>query len=218
LPCGVHDSATMGSWPPIFGYAVSQGVQDTLARIREDLMPQPKAALRIDLARARAHWHWRQGLAEPMNGPLEEVVAETGWPRTLGGVDVYLALRARAPGMRRSDLDEAVEEARLQVIPAVRGPLPPALRATWSSRAGSSGSRRAAALTQSATRGGSSKRAPSPRPRSRSIRSIGTRPSRGCSSSTKARRRSRPLLARRPSLWAEEVSGSRPPRRLRRGA
>jgi hypothetical protein len=84
-------------------------------------MPRPPTALRIDLDRARAHWHRRQGLAEPMKGPLEEIVAATGWPRTLGGADVYLAIRARAPGMRRSDLDEAVAQSRLQVIPAVRG-------------------------------------------------------------------------------------------------
>jgi hypothetical protein len=84
-------------------------------------MPRPTTALRVDLDRARAHWHQRQGLAEPRKGPLEEIVAATGWPRTLGGVDLYLAIRARAPGMRRSDLDEAVEQSRLQVIPAMRG-------------------------------------------------------------------------------------------------
>lgn len=79
-------------------------------------------ALRIDLDRARAHWHHRQGLDTPVapKGPIEEVVARTGWPRTLGGSDVYLALRARAPGMTRKTLDEAVEKSRLQVIPAVR--------------------------------------------------------------------------------------------------
>lgn len=84
-------------------------------------MPRTEPALRIDLSRARAHWHRRQGLAEPVQGSIEEVVAATGWPRTLGGVDVYLAVRARVPGMRRRDLDEAVEQSRLQVVPAVRG-------------------------------------------------------------------------------------------------
>jgi Winged helix DNA-binding domain len=84
-------------------------------------MARTAPALRIDLERARAHWHRRHGLAEPVKGKIEEVVAATGWPRTLGGVDVYLAVRARVPGMSRRDLDGAVEEARLQVIPAVRG-------------------------------------------------------------------------------------------------
>jgi hypothetical protein len=58
-------------------------------------MPRPEPALRVDLSRARAFWHRRQGLAEPVGGTLEEVVTSTGWPRTLGGVDVYLAVRAR---------------------------------------------------------------------------------------------------------------------------
>jgi hypothetical protein len=77
--------------------------------------------VKITLGRARAHWHWRQGLAEPIKGKVEEVVAATGWPRTLGGSDVYLAVRARVPGMARRALDEAVAASRLQVIPAVRG-------------------------------------------------------------------------------------------------
>lgn len=84
-------------------------------------MTRSEPALRIDLDRARAHWHRRHGLGEPVKGKLEDVVAATGWPRTLGGVDVYLAVRARVPGMSRRDLDEAVEQSRLQVIPAVRG-------------------------------------------------------------------------------------------------
>ncbi|QRN98653.1 winged helix DNA-binding domain-containing protein [Archangium violaceum] len=78
-------------------------------------------ALTLSLDRARAHWHWKQGLAEPQKGSIEEVVSATGWPRTLGGVDVYLAVRARIPGLKRQQLDEAVAQSRLQVIPAVRG-------------------------------------------------------------------------------------------------
>jgi hypothetical protein len=78
-------------------------------------------ALTIDLGRARAHWHRRQGLAEPVGGAVDAVVAATGWPRTLGGSDVYLAVRARVPGMPRQALDEAVQTGKLQVVPAVRG-------------------------------------------------------------------------------------------------
>jgi hypothetical protein len=80
----------------------------------------PATALRIDLARARAHWLEKQGLGAPIGGAPEEVVAATGWPRTLGGADVYLAVKARVPGLSRKTLDEAVEASRLQVIPAVR--------------------------------------------------------------------------------------------------
>lgn len=75
----------------------------------------------VSLDQARAFWHRRQGLAEPGKRSIEEILAATSWPRTLGGIDVYLAVRARVPGMRRQDLDAAVAESRIQVIPAVRG-------------------------------------------------------------------------------------------------
>lgn len=78
-------------------------------------------ALRLDLDRARAHWHLRAGLAVPLPGDADEVIARTGWLRTLGGVDVYLAARARVPGLSRAGLDALVEASRLRVIPAVRG-------------------------------------------------------------------------------------------------
>jgi hypothetical protein len=84
-------------------------------------MARTVPAVKLSLDRARAHWHRKQGLAEPGQGSLEEIVAATGWPRTLGGVDVYLAIRARLPGMSRKELDDAVAQSRLQVIPAVRG-------------------------------------------------------------------------------------------------
>ena len=48
-------------------------------------------------------------------------VAGTGWARTLGGIDVYLAVRARAPHLSRTALDETVREGALRVVPAVRG-------------------------------------------------------------------------------------------------
>ena len=78
-------------------------------------------ALKIDLQRARAHWHERQGLAAPVPGSADEVIAATGWLRTLGGADVYIAARARIPGMKRADLDAAVQAGRVRVSPAVRG-------------------------------------------------------------------------------------------------
>ncbi|MCB9559148.1 MAG: winged helix DNA-binding domain-containing protein [Kofleriaceae bacterium] len=81
----------------------------------------PSPALRVDVARARAHWHARAGLAAPLPGDADEVIARTGWLRTLGGVDVYLAARARVPGLGRATLDALVDAGRLRVIPAVRG-------------------------------------------------------------------------------------------------
>jgi len=78
-------------------------------------------ATRVSLARVRAHWHQRSGLASPVSGEPDDVVAQTGWLRTLGGVDAYLAARARVPGLSRAGLDALVEASRLRVIPAVRG-------------------------------------------------------------------------------------------------
>jgi hypothetical protein len=79
------------------------------------------ATAKVSLSQARAFWQARQGLDEPKKSSLEEAVASTGWLRTLGGVDVYLAMRARVPSMKQSDLEDAVEKSRLQVVPAVRG-------------------------------------------------------------------------------------------------
>ncbi len=54
-------------------------------------------------------------------GSAAQALEETGFVRTLGGVDVYIAVRARVPGMRRADLDAAVERREVLVTPAVRG-------------------------------------------------------------------------------------------------
>lgn len=77
--------------------------------------------LTIDLARARAAWFVRQGLADASERDPAAVVRRTGWLRTLGGVDVYLALRSRMAGFERVTVDAAVREGRLRVAPAVRG-------------------------------------------------------------------------------------------------
>ena len=77
--------------------------------------------LRVPLAQARAHWYRIQGLEARSLGALEELVAATGWLRTLGGIDAWLALRERRGDFHRADGDEAVLERRLQVLPAVRG-------------------------------------------------------------------------------------------------
>jgi hypothetical protein len=89
----------------------------------------------IDLDRARAFWFQRQGLASPAGAKadLAEVVARTGWIRTLGGADVYLAARARVTGLGRAAMDAAVEAGALRVIPAVRSCiyLVPGAEARW---------------------------------------------------------------------------------------
>ncbi len=50
-----------------------------------------------------------------------QLVANTGWLRTLGGVDAYLAIHARQRGMPRALVDDVVDRGDLRVVPAVRG-------------------------------------------------------------------------------------------------
>lgn len=79
-----------------------------------------KSNTRIDLETARSVWTRKQGLAEPFPGTLADVVARAGWLRTLGGADVYLAARARVPGLTKAALDAEVAARALQPIPAAR--------------------------------------------------------------------------------------------------
>ncbi|NUP08501.1 MAG: hypothetical protein HOW73_20825 [Polyangiaceae bacterium] len=87
--------------------------------------PRPKTAARplagtFPLEAARALWYTRQSLGPGPHEPLPKMIAKSGWLRTLGGADVYIAARAREPGMSRSDLDGAVATHALRVLPAVR--------------------------------------------------------------------------------------------------
>ncbi|MES1241901.1 MAG: crosslink repair DNA glycosylase YcaQ family protein [Acidobacteriota bacterium] len=83
-------------------------------------MPTTKPALRLTRDQVRRVCVAAQGLSQPARSPVE-ALQETGFVRTLGGVDVYIAVRARVPGLRRDDLDGVVAEHRAQVIPAARG-------------------------------------------------------------------------------------------------
>lgn len=75
----------------------------------------------LTLAQARALWWQKQALAGATKGPLATLLGASGWLRTLGGTDVYIAARARRPGMKRAELDAAVTAGDLRVHPAVRG-------------------------------------------------------------------------------------------------
>lgn len=75
----------------------------------------------LTLAQARALWWHKQALAADRTPPLPQLVAQTGWLRTLGGCDAYLAARARRPGMARAELDAAIAAGQLRAHPAVRG-------------------------------------------------------------------------------------------------
>ena len=75
----------------------------------------------LTLAQARALWWHKQALAGTSKRPLAALIGESGWLRTLGGADAYLAARARRPGMTRAALDAAIAAGELRVHPAVRG-------------------------------------------------------------------------------------------------
>jgi hypothetical protein len=75
----------------------------------------------LTLDQARALWWHKQGLAGTTKGSVASVVGGTGWLRTLGGTDAYLAARARKPKMKRADLDAALASGALRVVPAARG-------------------------------------------------------------------------------------------------
>ncbi len=71
--------------------------------------------------RVRAFWAERQGLAGGRRGAsAAEVLAQTGWARSVGGCNPYLALRNRA-GLSRAAVDAAVEKLEIHELPSARG-------------------------------------------------------------------------------------------------
>ncbi|MEM7154654.1 MAG: crosslink repair DNA glycosylase YcaQ family protein [Myxococcota bacterium] len=84
-------------------------------------MSKRPATMTISLARARAHWHASQGLAEAKGTRPDTVVERTGWPRTLGGVEAYVAIASRASKASVGTINRAVQRGALRVVPAVRG-------------------------------------------------------------------------------------------------
>ena len=69
---------------------------------------------------ARSLWFEAQALPRRVGSALE-AVERAGFIRTLGGVDVYLALRARVKDLTRAQVDRAVAAGELRVVPSVRG-------------------------------------------------------------------------------------------------
>jgi hypothetical protein len=71
--------------------------------------------------RLRAFWAERQGLAGGMKGAsASAVLAQTGWARSVGGCNPYLALRDRA-GLSRAEVDRAVAKLDIHELPSARG-------------------------------------------------------------------------------------------------
>lgn len=73
----------------------------------------------MPIEQARAAALAAQGLASCRN--VVDAIERTGFFRTLGGVEVYAAARARVKSFKAKDLDSALASRRVQVVPAVRG-------------------------------------------------------------------------------------------------
>lgn len=78
------------------------------------------AKIQLSLAQARRAAIEAQAL-DRASDDTAAILERTGFIRTLGGADVYLAARARVAGFTRSDLDTLVEQGRFHVSPTVRG-------------------------------------------------------------------------------------------------
>lgn len=75
----------------------------------------------MDATKLRAWWWRRQGLDGSLEGrPASEILARTGWARSVGGAGPYLALFARGR-IRRPAVDAALERMEIQELPAARG-------------------------------------------------------------------------------------------------
>src|SRR4051812_10092026 len=63
----------------------------------------------------------RQGLDGSLAGQTAaEVLARTGWARSIGGAAPYLTLFARA-GLRRTEVDAALANLEIHELPCARG-------------------------------------------------------------------------------------------------
>uniref|UniRef100_Q020L7 Winged helix DNA-binding domain-containing protein n=1 Tax=Solibacter usitatus (strain Ellin6076) TaxID=234267 RepID=Q020L7_SOLUE len=75
----------------------------------------------MDLATLRAWWAHRQGLDDAYEGKsAADVLACTGWARSVGGAAPYLTLFARA-GLSREAADQSVADLAICELPSVRG-------------------------------------------------------------------------------------------------
>lgn len=73
------------------------------------------------MTKLRAWWFHRQGLDGTLAGlSAKEVLARTGWARSIGGAAPYVTLFARA-GLRREEVDKALAKAEINELPAARG-------------------------------------------------------------------------------------------------
>ncbi|MCR9244329.1 MAG: winged helix DNA-binding domain-containing protein [bacterium] len=78
-------------------------------------------SLEFDAASVRAVRIAAQALPAPRSPAIVGQIERSGYQRTLGGADAYVAVRARVPALQRGDLEALVSEGELAVTPAVRG-------------------------------------------------------------------------------------------------
>ena len=75
----------------------------------------------MDISKLRAWWCVRQGFDGSLRGkPPEEILARSGWARSVGGVGPYITLFARGR-TSREDADAAVAALTIHELPAARG-------------------------------------------------------------------------------------------------
>src|SRR6266700_2969898 len=75
----------------------------------------------MDIGKLRAWWFHRQGLDGRLAGKnAAEVLEETGWARSVGGVGPYVTLFSRAR-ISRETCDQAVAKLEIHELPAARG-------------------------------------------------------------------------------------------------
>ena len=74
----------------------------------------------MDLTKLRAWYSHKQGLDGSLKGVKPaEVLARTGWARSVGSVGPYLTLFARA-GTSREAVDAAVQKLEIHELPSAR--------------------------------------------------------------------------------------------------
>ncbi|MBS1721894.1 MAG: winged helix DNA-binding domain-containing protein [Armatimonadetes bacterium] len=75
----------------------------------------------MDKAKLRAWWFHKQGLDGSLRDcSVEKILERTGWSRSVGGANPYLALHARA-GFTREQIDSAVADLSIHELPSARG-------------------------------------------------------------------------------------------------
>jgi hypothetical protein len=74
----------------------------------------------MNMDKFRAWVYDRQGLAGRRNASAREALAGAGWQRSVGGVNPYLAIRARS-GEGRAEVDRLATDLQLFELPSARG-------------------------------------------------------------------------------------------------